>query len=408
MWNVLVVDDDRNLTKLLDFALQQAGFAVTIARDGTEGLVMAKARPPDVAVVDVMMPGVHGYELCRRLRTYPGTAHCRIIILTARSQPIDEKEGIKAGADLFVSKPVTPDELIEKVRSLAAGGAEREQAPAEPEVPSAQASRTESVAGEDERALDAESPPSLDGAPDKPAGRLFSCFAGCPDVGVTTVAANLALAFSLSRQAETPLVELHSTPGNLPTVLGLASGPPYGDLKATGTRLTWDTLPLHLMDHPTGVRVLPAPPLGSDVPANLTQHALSLLRSQYPVVLTDTWCDRDERVESVLPSSDLVLMVTTPESAALRATLDAIQWLLERGFPRRQVLLVVNSVRAQHSVPLEQIRESLKQPILGVVPYEPAMETVIDIGRPIILSQPRSPASVSLGRMAMQLSRGLG
>ena len=108
MLKALIVDDDRNIVKLLNFTLQNAGFSVTTARNGDEGLALAKAHSPDVVIVDVMMPGMHGYDLCRRLRASQGTAHAKIVFLTARSQPIDEQEARKAGGDLFLSKPVMP------------------------------------------------------------------------------------------------------------------------------------------------------------------------------------------------------------------------------------------------------------------------------------------------------------
>ena len=104
---------------------------------------------------------------------------------------------------------------------------------------------------------------------------LIVCFGISPGVGVTAPAVNLSVAFSLSRRAETPLVELRPKPDNLLSALGLAATAPHGDLMATGRVLKWDTLSLHLVDHSTGVRVLPAPSLDSAVPLVLT-HRLTV------------------------------------------------------------------------------------------------------------------------------------
>jgi pilus assembly protein CpaE len=399
MWSVLIVDDDRNITRLLDFAFQQAGFFVMIARDGTEGYSMATQHPPDVAVLDVMMPGIHGYELCRRLRADPKTTKAKIVFLTARTQSIDEQEALKAGADVFLSKPVLPNELVLKVQSLLEGTVEGTPSPTQTVV-----EPEETPEPEPETVV---SQPSSQ-VVSEPQGRLIACWGGSAGVGVTTVAANLAIAFSLLRRTETPLVELHSSPGNLLPVLGLASGLPYGDLKATGSLLTWDTLPLHLMDHSTGVRVLPAPPLESDVPVFMTERAIVILRSRFPVVVADASSQLDERVRSILLSADLILLVLTPEVSTIRASWDALQQLRALQYPQRQILLVLNHVLPQATVPVARIGEGIKYPILTEIPYEESMETMVDIGKPVIVTQPQSRASLAIGRAAAQLARGLG
>ena len=393
MWNVLVVDDDRNITKLLDFTFQQAGFTVHIARDGSEGWAMALENPPDAAILDVMMPGMHGYELCRRLRNDPTTAHTKIVFLTARSQSIDEQEGVKAGADLFLSKPVMPEELVEVITGLLRG---TKQGPAEP-----------AEEKEVQPAQEAGRASTRQAARHRTEGRLVVCLGGCDGVGTTTIAANLAVSFSVSRQASTPLVELHSHPGNLLASLGLTAGPPFGDLQATGTLLTWDALPLHLVDHSSGVRVLPAPPPASDVSAALTNRAVSILRSRFPLVVADAASEMDLRVRTVVLSSDVVLLIATPDANALRAGWQTIQKLQSLGYPQGQILLVVNNVRPQAAVSMEEIRRGIRVPVVAVVPYEASMETMLEIGKPCLLAQPRAPTSLAIGRMATPLMRGL-
>ena len=384
MLKVLIVDDDRNIVKLLDFTLQNAGFSVTTARNGDEGLASATAQPPDVAVLDVMMPGMHGYDLCRHLRANPNTAHAKIIFLTARSQPIDEQEARKAGADLFLSKPVMPDDLVQRVQALVS---DVEQAAPAPE----------------ETAVEVQpKPQKADAPPAKPKGRTIVCYSPSPGVGVTTVAANLALALALSRRAQTPVVELHSTPGNLLSALALSSEPPIGDLTATVNRLDWDTLALHLVDHPSGVQVLPAPPPGSYVPPALTQKALAILRTHYPLVLADAASELDDRVQPALLAADLVMLVITAEVPVIQAALESIRELHALDFPERQILLVVNHVRSQSAVSLEKIRKGMEHPLFAIIPHQPEMKKALDSGRPILTTHARSPAARAIGRMALK------
>ncbi|RLC69219.1 MAG: DNA-binding response regulator, partial [Chloroflexi bacterium] len=120
MSTVLIIDDDPSVLKLLDFAMSKAGFRVVLAGDGEEGLEKAQANPPDLAIVDVMMPGLDGYEVCRRLRADPRTAGMAIIVLTARAQAVDRKVALEAGADEYLVKPIMPDELIRLAREVLA------------------------------------------------------------------------------------------------------------------------------------------------------------------------------------------------------------------------------------------------------------------------------------------------
>jgi CheY-like chemotaxis protein len=85
---------------------------VTTTADGADGLTKARELQPDLAIVDVMMPGMHGYQVCRALRDDPATANIVVLILTARAQPVDREAALAARADDYMSKPVSPTELI--------------------------------------------------------------------------------------------------------------------------------------------------------------------------------------------------------------------------------------------------------------------------------------------------------
>ncbi|MFA5890232.1 MAG: response regulator [Actinomycetota bacterium] len=112
---VLVVDDDPLVRALLSEVLHESEFDLRQAADGTEALRVAGENVPDVIVLDVMMPGVNGFEVCRRLRTDPRFEDVRIVMLTARDTPEDKARASAAGADAFFSKPFSPLDLIEIV-----------------------------------------------------------------------------------------------------------------------------------------------------------------------------------------------------------------------------------------------------------------------------------------------------
>jgi DNA-binding response OmpR family regulator len=114
---ILVADDDPDILALVRFRLERDGYEVLSAPDGETALDLALARTPDLAVLDVMMPRLDGYELTRRLREHGPTTGIPIILLTARVQEPDLERGFEAGADDYVTKPFSPQALGERVQA---------------------------------------------------------------------------------------------------------------------------------------------------------------------------------------------------------------------------------------------------------------------------------------------------
>jgi len=114
---VLVVDDDFDIARYVELNLSLEGFKVHVAHDGEEAVTAARALRPDAVLLDVMMAGLDGYEVCRRLRSDARTSHCAIIMLTAKSLSADTVLGLTAGADDYISKPFDPPELVARVRA---------------------------------------------------------------------------------------------------------------------------------------------------------------------------------------------------------------------------------------------------------------------------------------------------
>ena len=115
---VLAADDDEDVLALVAFRLERSGYTVVQARDGQEALELALSRKPDLAVLDVMMPKLDGFELTRRLRAEEATSRMPIILLTARAQDADVQQGFDAGADDYIRKPFSPQELRSRVQAI--------------------------------------------------------------------------------------------------------------------------------------------------------------------------------------------------------------------------------------------------------------------------------------------------
>ncbi len=118
---VLVVDDDPVILKLLEVNFEMEGFVVLVARDGEEGIEVARTGKPDVIVSDIMMPKVSGLELVAALKGDPGTSKIQIILLSAKAQNADVRSGLDAGADDYVTKPFEPLDLVDRVNKLLDG-----------------------------------------------------------------------------------------------------------------------------------------------------------------------------------------------------------------------------------------------------------------------------------------------
>ena len=115
---VLVVDDILSNVKLLEAKLSAEYFDVVTAFNGLECLAKVAESAPDIVLLDVMMPGMDGFEVCRRIKSDPKTAHVPVVMVTALDQPSDRVAGLEAGADDFLTKPVDDAALFARVRSL--------------------------------------------------------------------------------------------------------------------------------------------------------------------------------------------------------------------------------------------------------------------------------------------------
>jgi len=114
---ILVADDEPNIVTALEFLLQRSGHAVRIARNGEEVMRALESSRPDLVLLDVMMPMLSGYDVCRLIRARPGGERVKIVMLSAKGRAAEEK-GLAAGADLYLAKPFSTKELVDKINGL--------------------------------------------------------------------------------------------------------------------------------------------------------------------------------------------------------------------------------------------------------------------------------------------------
>lgn len=117
---VLIIEDDPSFLRAVSHIIEKEGYSVITASNGMTGLRMAKEDKPDLLILDVMLPGLDGFEICSRLRNEPQTAKLPIIMLSAKGQETDKTTGLKVGANEYLTKPVDRALLLEKVTALLA------------------------------------------------------------------------------------------------------------------------------------------------------------------------------------------------------------------------------------------------------------------------------------------------
>ena len=117
---ILVIEDDPATTRLVEYSLRHEGYQVITCSNGLEGIRKAHSEAPDLVILDVMLPGMDGFEICHRLRAEPDTAKLPILMFSAKAQEIDKDTGIKVGADDYLTKPSAPAEIVSRVEKLLA------------------------------------------------------------------------------------------------------------------------------------------------------------------------------------------------------------------------------------------------------------------------------------------------
>lgn len=118
---ILIADDEPNIVLSLEYLLKREGYQVRVARDGQEALEAVQAAPPDLILLDVMLPRLSGFDVCQRIRQDAAGHAVRIVMLTAKGREVERSKGLALGADAYITKPFSTQELLAQVRQLLGG-----------------------------------------------------------------------------------------------------------------------------------------------------------------------------------------------------------------------------------------------------------------------------------------------
>jgi CheY-like chemotaxis protein len=359
MATILVIDDDLDLQQMLRLMLQRGGHKVITTGDGPDGLAKAKAIKPDMSIVDVMMPGMNGYQVVRKMREDPELSLMAILILTARAQAVDREAAIAAHADDYMPKPFAPNELLAKVNDLLVNR-------------------------------------STSQGPAKRTVTLLSLRGG---VGVTSIAVNLALA-SQAKNLSTCLVDLKPGPGHVALQLRLNVKSTWIDW-CNGGESTAESVLRVLLPHESGMAVLAAPivPMNFPAPERVTT-LLGVLHEKFARVVIDAPGLWTAITAASVIASDAVWVIISPEVGSLQSTVGLLRAMKAAKVPDERIEMIANQIMPKAGLALPAIEKALGHGFIGKLPYDEGQSNAIGAGTPLMIGQADSALAAAIKALA--------
>lgn len=403
MARILVIDDDASLLQMMSLMLTRAGHESIPANNGKEGIEIARAQQPDLAIVDIMMPGLNGYEVCRIMREDPQLMDIPLLVLTALAQPEQRDHAEESGADDFVTKPITRDDLVSRVDDLLRTGPRNFPAP----PPPVQAPSKADSGLLDEPATRPLTEPYPSQAPQREPLNLFplvSVMGLQVGVGASTLAINLAAA--LGEEARVALMDLHNKGGDVARQLqmtppkvdwtDLAGIAPGADKRLIGRAL--------MLNKAAGLAVLAAPEQPTE--ARLTDaglsYVLSVMSEAFRYLVADLPPVLNPMNATALRRARQVVLVINDDPASLEM-LSGVLHNVEDLKLAAEPLIVFNRTHP-HGASFEEVMQALDHPLAANIPHEPAQAQAVSEGIPLVKTQPDSLFTRAVVQLARQLA----
>lgn len=368
---ILIVDDDIDSLKLIGLMLQRQGYEISAANAGSQALTKAVSEAPDLIILDVMMPDMDGYEVCRRLRADPQTQHIPIIMFTAKTLVDDKVAGFEAGADDYLTKPTHPAELASRVKAILARSAAKQGANDE-QVP------------------------------------LIAVLGAKGGVGTSTIAANVATV--LARKHPTILADFRPGQGSLGLFLGFARATGLANLLTRPiTDINSRSVTGELVTHSTGLRLLLSSTRPKEAQINVSPDAAAAIVRQLRTIAQTVVLDLGAGLTAInqrllRDASHLVLVVDTQ-----RATLNMGRELLNEmgdlgvGQGRASVVLL-NRTQSSLQISWQEAEQILGRDVVAII--SPAPELAFqanEAGVPIVHLQPNAIVANQLHKLAEEV-----
>lgn len=374
---ILIIDDDVDTLKLVGLMLERQGYDISVASNGEQGLRKASSERPDLILLDVMMPGMDGYEVTDQLRSDPSLTHIPIIMFTAKSMVDDKVAGFEAGVDDYLTKPTHPAELTAHVKAVLA--------------------RSAQTKSEQEQET-------------TPRGNLVGFLGARGGMCTTTLALNTAIALQSTGQ-DVILAEMNPGRASVKLDLGLDRGSALSNLLTRSLKdIHLRSVESELVNHTSGVRLL----LGDHRPSEVElaqavpqmQAIVDNLSALATAVLLDLGSGYPPYLGALLDHCDRLVVVMEPVYPSNRFALSLIDELEAAGFGRHRInLALVTKTRTSLGIPWRQLQSDLGVEVTGIIP--PAAEQAhqaAQSGTPLVLMQPDSLVGDQIAELAESLA----
>ncbi|MFO7682223.1 MAG: response regulator [Chloroflexota bacterium] len=363
MARIYVIDDDEQLLRMVGLMLERGGHTVQLISNPVEGLEQILEDKPDLLVLDVMMPGMSGHDIARSIRTHKSLEDLPILILTARSQEVDRDTALKSGANDYLSKPVTSQEIIERVDNLLT----QRQSKVTPEQ-----------------------------------GVAIALFGLRGGVGQTTLAVNLASALRRTSQQEVCLLDGSPSGGQVGLHLRLHVRHSWADLPPLA-ELDGAALKKVLTLHPSGLRMLAAPAIpqiGAEPSPEVMARLIELLRAQSTFVVMDLPRLFDPTFKMMLDMADIALHVLTPDVVSVQTAVQLNRLLDKSNITFKQKSYVLNQVQPEAQIPQTTVERGLNARVASKINFDPNQARALSQGVPLTLTSAQSPLPAMMNRLA--------
>jgi DNA-binding response OmpR family regulator len=358
---ILIVDDDEEALNLVGMILKRRGYEPIKVQSGQKALEFLSHSLPDLIILDVMMPEMDGKDVCRQIRADSRMTNIPIVMLTARSETANQIEGLLAGADDYLVKPVGSEELLTSVQAALARAAN---------------------------------------APIMKTAQVISILGARGGVGATTLAVNLAVA--LASRMRTVLIDLEAE-GTAAIHLGLSPTCGLGDLLLyPADAIDMDSIENSLSLHSSGLNLLAA----ASLPMDVARAAMILgeLRQVYDVCVLDLGTGLTPIVQAIAPHSHPLILALDADRVTLAQAEHMIKGIGEAGSVLPELKLVrINRLGTPDDAALEAIQLALGKRASVLGPAPDAMYQCLERGEPLVLSQPAHPVAAQIHALAASL-----
>ena len=369
---ILVVDDELDTLRLVGMMLESKGYEIIVASNGQKALTLAKNELPDLILLDILMPGMDGYEVTRRLRQDEATSRIPIIMFTAKHGMDSRVLGLETGADAYLTKPISTRELLAHVKAILG-----------------RASKGRERAFSDEL------------------GHTLAVVSTRGGVGATTVALNLGVALQKCTQKSVIVAEFRPGQGSLSLELGY--GQPQGLnhlLQMSPAEVSRRSVESELVNHPAGIRLLLSSPQPMDAryawSASNFEAITHFLTQMAEYVVIDLGPGLNPTSERVLVNCREVLVLIEPLPQSVLQARALLEDLFGIGIGSDQVhIVLVNRARSNMQLTPSQIQEQLGFEIPVAFTPEPELAYQASSNNaPMILMQPHGPAAQQFFKLA--------